>query len=454
MHRNMVQGNAIPPRQWGDFHRLRREIEKVKRWPVKEMPEENESARFEVICLMPCGESPAGGAMAVRLGEFRECRKPGSEAGAPCPSAPLNVERVRGLALEAGFDEAGLAALPHADEGRDAARFEEWVRAGYAGTMHYLARTEPGRSGEDQLARARVGIPFPWARSVVVCFASYNSDQPRSTEPSAEGAGWIARYAWSSRADADGARRPSDYHKVLKKRLTTLEERLREQFGSFEARGYVDTGPVVERALATAARLGWTGKNTCLIHPRLGSYGFLAVLVTSLEAQPEQTLAVSDRCGSCRRCLDACPTGALIAPYRMDATRCIAYLTIEHKGPIAEELMAGMGRQVFGCDICQDVCPWNRKAPVSSAPDLEARAELVNPALEWLGGLEEAEFERWFNGSPVRRAGFMGLRRNVAIAMGNSGSRRFASLLDKWAEAADEGLRTAAQWAAGKLGGA
>jgi epoxyqueuosine reductase len=178
------------------------------------------------------------------------------------------------------------------------------------------------------------------------------------------------------------------------------------------------------------------------------------VLVTSLEAQPEQTLAVPDRCGSCRRCLDACPTGALIAPYRMDATRCIAYLTIEHKGPIAEELMAGMGRQVFGCDICQDVCPWNRKAPVSSAPDLEARAELVNPALEWLGGLEEAEFERWFNGSPVRRAGFMGLRRNVAIAMGNSGSRRFASLLDKWAEAADEGLRTAAQWAAGKLGGA
>jgi epoxyqueuosine reductase len=378
----------------------------------------------------------------------------------------LTRERVRAWALEAGFTDAGLVALPYSDEARDAARFEEWVSAGRAGTMKYLAR----RAEDGQLLRSRVAVAFPWARSAVVCFANYNGAQPRSTEPAAEGAGWIARYAWSSRPEKGngggaGARRPSDYHRVLKKRLKALEARIREErlrsgLDGFEARGYVDTGPLMERALATAAGLGWTGKNTCLIHPKLGSYGFLAVLLTSLRTEVEEpALTVPDRCGSCRRCLDACPTGALIAPYRMDATRCISYLTIEHRGPIAAGLMEGMGRQVFGCDICQDVCPWNspRRTPLSADPELEARDELVNPALEWLAGLAEpelaeAEFERRFNGSPVRRAGFLGLGRNVAIAMGNSGLRRFAPRLKTWAEATDEGLRTAARWALERLG--
>jgi epoxyqueuosine reductase len=319
--------------------------------------------------------------------------------------------------------------------------------------MGYLERTDD----DGRLLRTRVGVPFPWARSVAVCFASYENAHPRSTDAAAEGAGWIARYAWSSRVDGDGARRPSDYHKVLLKRLRALETRLREQVGEFEARAYVDTGPVVERVLATAAGLGWTGKNTCLIHPKLGSFGFLAVLVTSLEVAPDQqSLTVPDRCGSCRRCLDACPTDALIAPYQMDATKCIAYLTIEHRGEIAPELMDGMGRQVFGCDICQDVCPWNRKAPLQVAQlgadrELEVRAELVNPLLDWLAAMDEAEFERQFNGSPVRRAGFEGLRRNVAIAMGNSGQARFAPWLVRWAEATDLGLRSAARWAKSRL---
>jgi epoxyqueuosine reductase len=361
----------------------------------------------------------------------------------------LNKELVRALALEAGFAEAGVVALPYANQQRDAARFEEWVRAGRAGTMRYLERKdESGR-----LLRSRVGIPFPWARSVVVCWANYNGPQPRSIEPAAEGAGWIARYAWSSKMDADGNRRPSDYHKVLLKRMKKLEARLREQFGEVEARAYVDTGPVVERALATAAGLGWTGKNTCLIHPKLGSYGFLAVLLTSLEAAKEKApfVLAPDRCGSCRRCLEACPTGALTAPYQMDAAKCISYLTIEHRGAIAPALMQGMGRQVFGCDICQDVCPWNQKAPDRDDPELEARPELVNPALDWLASLDESEFEINFNGSPVRRAGFLGLRRNVAIAMGNSGLGRFVPLLKTWAEAADEGVSAAARWAIEKL---
>jgi epoxyqueuosine reductase len=375
---------------------------------------------------------------------------PPSQPEASLRAAPcLSRERARALAQEAGFDEAGLVALPHANEERDAARFEQWMRAGRAGSMRYLER----KSEDGRLLRARIETPFPWARSVVVCMANYYSQQPHLTEPAAEGTGWIARYAWSSRKDENSVPQPTDYHKVLLKRMKAMETRLREQLGAFVSRAFVDTGPVVERALAEAAGVGWTGKNTCLIHQRLGSYGFLAVLITSLETEEEEVpmTAQPGRCGSCRRCLEACPTGALDAPYQMDAARCIAYLTIEHRGPIAPELMEGMGRQVFGCDICQDVCPWNRKAPVSADPELTPRPELVNPALDWLAAMNEAEFERQFNGSPVRRAGFEGLRRNVAIAMGNSGLSRFAPRLEEWAEAADEGLRYAARWAIHKL---
>jgi epoxyqueuosine reductase len=341
--------------------------------------------------------------------------------------------------------------------------------------MNYLERvTEQG-----ELVRARVATPFPWARSAIVCLASYHSAQPRSTDPAPADACWIARYAWSSRSDEKGVRRPSDYHKVLLKRLKKLDALLREEHGEFESRAYVDTGPVVERALATATGLGWTAKNTCLIHPRLGSYVFLGVLLTSLEVEEEAAeWVVPDRCGTCRRCLDACPTDALFAPYQMDATKCISYLTIEHHGPIAPELMGGMGRQVFGCDICQDVCPWNspRRAPVSADPEMDARPELVNPALEALAAMDEKAFESAFNGSPVRRAGFTGLRRNIAIAMGNAvaGNRergtgkrtagqagatqedsqlqRSAFRLRQWAAEADEGLHAAAEWALARLG--
>jgi epoxyqueuosine reductase len=362
------------------------------------------------------------------------------------------------LAQAAGFAAAGLVTLPYEAETRDSERFKEWVGAGRAGTMQYLQQT----AEDGQLTRSRVSVPFPWARSAIVCFASYRGNAPHSTETEDPPSGWIARYAWTSRVDANGVRRPSDYHKVLLKRLRAVEAQLREQFGDFESRAYVDTGPLVERALAVAAGVGWTGKNTCLIHQKLGSFGFLGVLLTSLQvsegareqgSEPTVPTLVGDRCGSCTRCIEACPTHALDTPYKMDATRCIAYLTIEHKGPIAEEFAEGIGRQVFGCDICQDVCPWNRKAPITVDPELEARPELINPALEWLGSLDEQSFEHHFNGSPVRRAGFLGLRRNVAIAMGNSGLARFAPLLAQWASAPDDGLRGAARWALAKLRG-
>jgi epoxyqueuosine reductase len=361
----------------------------------------------------------------------------------------LDREAVYALARECAFTNAGMVALPYAEESRDANRFTKWIDAGHAGSMKYLHRV----NDDGELVRARAATPFPWARSAIVCSENYNSAEPRSIETQDPRSGWIARYAWSSRADASGERRPSDYHKVLLKRLKALDAKLRERYGEFESRAYVDTGPVVERSLATAAGLGWTGKNTCLIHPKLGSFAFLGVLLISLDVHKEETTpkVVRDHCGTCRRCLDACPTDALIEPYRMDATKCIAYLTIEHKGPIAPDLMEGMGRQVFGCDICQDVCPWNRKAPIAADPELEPRAELVNPALEWLAEMDEPAWERMFNGSPVRRAGLLGMRRNIAVAIGNSGERSFVPRLKEWAQAADDGLRTAARWALNKL---
>ncbi len=391
--------------------------------------------------------------------ENREVDQLQSQFNAGITAAPkLTRKLARTLAIDSGFTEAGIVALPHANQERDAARFEAWVHAGRAGSMSYLERKEARPAGQvpdnqaERLLRSRVSIPFPWARSALVCWVNYNSAHPRSVEPAAEGAGWIARYAWSSKMDASGARRPSDYHKVLLKRMKAVQAKLHAEFGAFEARAFVDTGPVVERALAQAAGLGWTGKNTCLIDPKLGSFGFLAVLLMSVEANvDDRPLTVPDRCGSCRRCLEACPTEALIAPYQMDATKCISYLTIEHRAPIVPELMEQMGRQVFGCDICQEVCPWNRKAVLSSDPELEARPKLVNPALEVLAQMDEAEFERLFNGSPVRRAGFLGLKHNVAIAMGNSGLGRFAPRLKQWSESADERLRSAARWALEKL---
>jgi epoxyqueuosine reductase len=205
------------------------------------------------------------------------------------------------------------------------------------------------------------------------------------------------------------------------------------------------------------AGVGWIGKNTCVINQKVGSWLLLGVIVTSLplnEGDAAALTLVPDRCGSCTRCIDACPTQALIAPREMDASRCIAYLTIEKKGAIDPELREGMGRQVFGCDICQDVCPWNRKAPVSVVPGMEARAELVNPSLEWLAGMDGAAFKRWFKGSPLERTGRKRLHRNAAIAMGNSGDAGFLGRLKEWAAGDDAVLAEAAAWAMERIRGA
>ncbi len=180
---------------------------------------------------------------------------------------------------------------------------------------------------------------------------------------------------------------------------------------SLTTRSYVDTGPIVERVFAKYAGVGWIGKNTCIINQQKGSWLFLGVILTSLELEPD--LPAPDRCGTCTRCIEACPTDAILAPYQLDSNKCISYLTIEKRGSIPQELRAGMGRHVFGCDICQDVCPWNRKAPVSTAPEFEARPGSVNPALAWLAEMSVDEFRETFRGSPIRRTKRSGLRRNV-----------------------------------------
>ena len=243
---------------------------------------------------------------------------------------------------------------------------------------------------------------------------------------------------------------PTDYHDVLLARLQRLEQSLQQALGPFPARCYVDTGPLVERIYAMYAGIGWIGKNTCIIDQQLGSWLFLGVILTGLELAPPIALP-QDRCGSCTRCIDACPTGALIAPYQMDASLCISYLTIEKRGPIPEPLRSQMGRQVFGCDICQDVCPWNRRAPVSGDAELSVRPELVNPALAWLAELDAESFRKLFRRSPLQRAKLGGLLRNVAIAMGNSGQTTYLPKLREWAASPDAVLAEAAQWALARL---
>lgn len=344
----------------------------------------------------------------------------------------LNSE-IKRLAHEAGFDLAGVASAADAAEHQF---FPDWLATGHAGEMSYLkARNQAG-----ELKRASLANAAPWARSVVVCAMNYNTGQPYSTHTGRTTQGWISRYAWSQ----------SDYHDVLLAKLRQLEANFHamcNQNGVNAPRTwcYVDTGPVIERIFAKYAGLGWIGKNTCILNEKLGSWLFLGVMLTSVELRPD--LAPPDRCGSCTRCLDACPTSAFPGPYQLDATKCISYLTIEKRGTIPEELRAGIGRQVFGCDICQDVCPWNRRAPLTNAAEFAARPQFVNPELEWLARLNPEAFRAVFRGTPVKRAKHQGLLRNVAIAMGNSGDVRFLPILEELSRHEDAVVAEAANWA-------
>jgi epoxyqueuosine reductase len=353
------------------------------------------------------------------------------------------------LARASGFDLCGIAPAAGFPE---LAHLEEWLERGHAGEMRYL-HDERRRSPADAMQGAR---------SVIVCALNYNAAFPASTDARelAEGKngprGWISRYAWGD-----------DYHNVAGKKLEALIQKLRGEIPEpFEARAYVDTGPIVERVAAKYAGLGWLAKNTCLINEELGSWLFLGVIVTTLDLAPPLDSAdtpAPDLCGNCSLCIDACPTGAIVEPYVLDARRCISYLTIELRGAIPLELREPMGRHVFGCDICQDVCPWNRRAAVTALPSFQPRQlpqrSLFSPDLEWLLSLTEEEFRNAFRGSPVKRAKWPGMVRNACVAIGNSGLRpgepRYAEICARLRELAASGdplLAEHAQWALGRLG--
>ena len=352
---------------------------------------------------------------------------------------------VKQAAHQAGFELTGIAPTRDFPELN---YFSDWIEAGYAGEMKYMqSRNEAG-----QFKRASLHSTAPWARSVIVCGINYNTAHPYSTQLNDSDRGWISRYAWSR----------EDYHEAVMRRLRVVETCLQNYISDrgrdarttateppLQTRCYVDTGPLVERVYAKYAGVGWIGKNTCILNQKLGSWLFLGVILTSLELAPD--LPAPDRCGTCTRCLDACPTNAFIAPYQLDSNKCISYLTIEKRGPIPEEMREGIGRHVFGCDICQDVCPWNRKAPATGAAEFQPREGLVNPALDWLAEMTAEEFREKFRGSPIRRTKRTGLRRNAAIAMGNSGNRKFLPTLNKLAADEDLSIAESATWAAKKL---
>jgi len=346
-------------------------------------------------------------------------------------------DTVKRAAEAAGFDQSGIA--PAADS-RELEHYPAWIAHGRAGEMKYME----ARDDQGELKRASLARVAPWARSVVVCAINYNTENPYSTQVQDSDRGWISRYAWSR----------EDYHDAVLRRVKQVEGALRDAVPTdlrpgLTMRSYVDTGPIVERVFAKYAGVGWIGKNTCIISQKKGSWLFLGVILTSLELDPD--LPAPDRCGTCTRCIEACPTDAILAPYQLDSNKCISYLTIEKRGSIPEDLRAGMGRHIFGCDICQDVCPWNRKAQASSAPEFEPRSGLVNPALAWLAEISVEEFRETFRGSPIRRTKRSGLRRNAAIAMGNSGNQEFVPLLEKMTVDEDESVAEAANWAKSQL---
>jgi epoxyqueuosine reductase len=369
------------------------------------------------------------------------------------PTAETAWVSERALAL--GFDACGVAT---AEKFPELSHYSEWLRRGYAGGMKYL---------EDP-RRLDPRYPMPEVHSLIVCALNYNSQHPYSTQAEgiSEGGhsarGWISRYAWGD-----------DYHEILWKKLSDLSAEMRGHFaGPFEMRAYADTGPIHERAAAKYAGLGWLAKNTLLINESMGSWLFLGVILTSLRLAPSLSSTDGpppDRCGTCRRCLEACPTQAIVEPYVLDATRCISYLTIEYRGSIPGDLRVPLGRHVLGCDICQDVCPWNRKSPRTQLREFQPRttslgadhsdtASLFLPDLLKLVRLSQDEFREIFRGSPVKRTKWQGLVRNACIALGNARiepeSPSYTEAVDALGRLCDSDnpvISESARWALGRI---
>lgn len=361
------------------------------------------------------------------------------------------AERIKSQATSLGFDLCGAAPAVLCGE---LEHFPSWVAEGRAGDMEYLK----SRNEDGTLKRSSLKVAAPWARSVIVCALNYNSAPPYSTEITDKARGWISRYAWFGEPQGTN----TDYHDAILRRLRRLEDWINSEWrnthsAEIQSRSYVDTGPVIERVFAKYAGIGWLAKNTCIINPELGSWLFLGVILTSIDFAGSYALPPEDRCGSCTRCIAACPTGAITEPYKLDARLCISYLTIEKRGGIAPELREKMGQNIFGCDICQDVCPWNgavdprRKPPASTLPEFQPREELLAPELAQLARMSREEFNQIFRRSPVKRAKYQGMLRNIAIAIGNSGRPQLAHALEPLLANPDPVVADAARWAMERL---
>jgi epoxyqueuosine reductase len=333
-------------------------------------------------------------------------------------------DRLKQQAHRLGFELAGIAPATQAD-GFD--RLRDWLAHGFAGTMEYMQR-----HGE---ARRHPASILPDVRSVIMVAMNYYPAGDPLADVTGSPTGCISRYA-----------RGADYHDVLRDRLNRLLDWLRQERPDCLGRGVVDTAPLLERDFARRAGLGWFGKNTMLLNKRLGSYFFIGALLTNLElaCDPPHTSA---HCGTCTACLDACPTQAFVGPGLLDARRCISYLTIEHRGDIAEELRPGLGDWLFGCDVCQEVCPWNRKAPAGTEPLLQGRSDLEKVDAIELMGLSEEAFRHRFRGTAILRTKRRGLLRNAALVLGNAGGADALSALRRALDDPEPLVREAARWA-------
>jgi epoxyqueuosine reductase len=346
----------------------------------------------------------------------------------------VSSRTVRNLAAECGFDLAGVAKpRPVPDFGR----FKHWVDRGLAGEMRYM--TDHRADVRSHPARLLTDV-----RSVICVGLVYNGPEPYSTRFADPERAWISRYAWGA-----------DYHDSLRAKLEDLRRKLLN-IERFDSRICVDTAPLLERSLARDAGLGWIGRNTCLINQKLGSWFFLGELLTTLAIEPDALdSAPPDRCGTCTRCIEACPTAAIVpspdGQFELDARLCISYFTIELRSAIPEAQRTSIGAHVFGCDICQDVCPWNSHAAETREPDFQPRE--FAPGLERMAGITEAEFRDMFRNSPVSRAKYRGFLRNVAVAMGNSKLAKFRGPLKKLAVSEDSLVAEHARWALQQLPG-
>ena len=344
-------------------------------------------------------------------------------------SKSINSRIVRNLAADCGFELAGIAgARPAPDFGR----FRRWVDRSLAGEMRYLTDHRADvRSDPAQL--------LPGVESIICVGLVYNGPEPYSTRFADPERAWISRYAWGE-----------DYHDTVHTKLEDLNRKLLE-IKQFSSRVCVDTAPLLERSLARDAGLGWIGRNTCLINQQLGSWFFLGELLTTLVIEPDAP--PPDRCGTCTRCIDACPTAAIVpspdGQYELDARLCISYFTIELRSAIPEAQRPSVGAHIFGCDICQDVCPWNSRAAETHERAFHPRE--FAPGLERMAGITEAEFRDMFRNSPVSRAKYRGFLRNVAVAMGNAKLAKFREPLKRLAASEDPLVAEHARWALQQL---